>query len=90
MAAAVTSWARGASFATVLDVAAHDVGELAPGDFVRTVKEVADLVGQVAVVSPGPRNGRCGRCGPARAAARGGGRRGTRPIRTPRHKAVLR
>jgi superfamily II RNA helicase len=29
-------------------VAARDVGDLAPGDFVRTVKSVADLVQQVA------------------------------------------
>jgi hypothetical protein len=34
-----------------LEVAAHDVGDLAPGDFVRTVKEVADLVGQISIVS---------------------------------------
>ena len=54
LAGAVTSWARGASFATVLEVAARDAGEVAPGDFVRTVKEVADLVGQVSMVSPDP------------------------------------
>ncbi len=52
LAGAVCSWARGASFGTVLEVAAHDVGEIAPGDFVRTVKQLADLVGQVAVVAP--------------------------------------
>ncbi|HEY5245187.1 MAG TPA: helicase-related protein, partial [Acidimicrobiales bacterium] len=45
LAGAVTSWARGASFGTVLDVAAQDVGEIAPGDFVRTVKQLIDLVG---------------------------------------------
>jgi superfamily II RNA helicase len=55
LAGAVTSWARGASFATVLEVAAQDIGDLAPGDFVRMVKEVADLVGQVAMVSPDPK-----------------------------------
>jgi superfamily II RNA helicase len=54
IAGAVTSWARGAPFATVLEVASRDAGEIAPGDFVRTVKEVADLVGQVAIVSPDP------------------------------------
>jgi superfamily II RNA helicase len=48
LATAVTSWARGASFETALGVAARDVGELAPGDFVRTMKSVADLVQQVA------------------------------------------
>jgi superfamily II RNA helicase len=47
LATAITSWARGASFGTALGVAARDVGELAPGDFVRTVKSVADLVQQV-------------------------------------------
>ncbi len=52
LAGAITSWARGASFGTALEVAARDAGELAPGDFVRTVKEVADLVGQVSMVSP--------------------------------------
>jgi superfamily II RNA helicase len=51
LAGAITSWARGAPFGTVLEVAAHDVGDLAPGDFVRTVKEVADLVGQISIVS---------------------------------------
>ncbi len=54
LAGAVTSWARGASFGTVLDVAAQDVGEVAPGDFVRTVKQLIDLVGQVSVVAPDP------------------------------------
>jgi superfamily II RNA helicase len=48
LATAVTSWARGASFETALGVAARDVGEMAPGDFVRTMKSVADLVEQVA------------------------------------------
>jgi ATP-dependent RNA helicase HelY len=44
----VASWARGASFSTALAVAARDVGELAPGDFVRTMKSVADLAQQVS------------------------------------------
>jgi superfamily II RNA helicase len=52
LAGAVAAWARGASFAAVLQVAALDVGELAPGDFVRAVKQVADLVEQVAAVAP--------------------------------------
>ena len=52
LAAAVAAWARGASFGTVLELAARDVGELAPGDFVRTVKQVADLADQVAVAPP--------------------------------------
>ncbi|HXZ62470.1 MAG TPA: hypothetical protein VEG62_06985, partial [Acidimicrobiales bacterium] len=48
LATAVTSWARGASLSTALAVAARDVGELAPGDFVRTMKSVADLAQQVS------------------------------------------
>jgi superfamily II RNA helicase len=54
LATAVASWARGASFETVLAVAARDVGDLAPGDFVRTVKSVADLVQQVAHAATDP------------------------------------
>ena len=54
LAGAVAAWARGAPFKTVLEVAAADVGEVAPGDFVRTVKQVADLAGQVATVSTDP------------------------------------
>ncbi|MGH9109707.1 MAG: DEAD/DEAH box helicase [Acidimicrobiales bacterium] len=51
LATAVTAWARGASLGTVLAVAGHDVGEVAPGDFVRTVKQLVDLAGQVAAVA---------------------------------------
>jgi superfamily II RNA helicase len=54
LATAVASWARGASFETALAVAARDVGDLAPGDFVRTVKSVADLVQQVAHAATEP------------------------------------
>ena len=54
LATAVTAWARGASLATALGVAARDVGEMAPGDFVRTVKQLADLAGQVAQAAPDP------------------------------------
>jgi superfamily II RNA helicase len=54
LATAVAAWARGASFETALAVAARDAGELAPGDFVRTVKSVADLVQQVAQAAPDP------------------------------------
>ena len=50
----MASWARGASFETVLAVATRDVGDLAPGDFVRTVKSVADLVQQVAHAATDP------------------------------------
>ncbi len=48
LATAVASWARGASFSTALEVAGRDVGDLAPGDFVRTMKSVADLAQQVS------------------------------------------
>jgi ATP-dependent RNA helicase HelY len=54
LATAVSAWARGASFETALGVAARDVGDLAPGDFVRTVKSVADLVQQVAHAATDP------------------------------------
>lgn len=55
LAGAVCSWARGASLGVVLEVATREIGEIAPGDFVRTVKQLVDLVGQVAVVAPDPR-----------------------------------
>ena len=48
LATAVASWVRGASFSTALEVAGRDVGDLAPGDFVRTMKSVADLAQQVS------------------------------------------
>jgi ATP-dependent RNA helicase HelY len=61
LATSVTSWARGASFATALGVAARDIGELAPGDFVRTIKSVADLVQQVAHAAADPDTSRSAR-----------------------------
>ena len=54
LATAVAAWARGASFGTTLEVAARDVGEMAPGDFVRTVRQLADLAHQVGMVAPDP------------------------------------
>ena len=54
LATAVVSWARGTSFETTLGVAARDIGDVAPGDFVRTIKSVADLVQQVANVATDP------------------------------------
>ncbi len=50
---AVAAWVRGASLATVLQVARADGVELAPGDFVRIVKQLGDLVGQIAAAVPG-------------------------------------
>ena len=54
LATAVASWTRGAPFSTALAVAARDVGELAPGDFVRTMKSVADLAQQVSHTATDP------------------------------------
>jgi len=54
LATAVAAWARGATFGTALGVAQREAGELAPGDFVRTARRLADLVGQVALVAPDP------------------------------------
>jgi ATP-dependent RNA helicase HelY len=54
LATAVASWARGASLAVAMDVAARDAGELAPGDFVRTMKSVADLAQQVSHTAADP------------------------------------
>jgi len=54
LSTAVTSWARGASFGTALAVADRDIGEMAPGDFVRTMKSVADLVQQLAHTAVDP------------------------------------
>ena len=47
IATAVASWARGAPLGVVLEVARRDIGEVAAGDFVRIVKQVADLCEQV-------------------------------------------
>jgi len=52
LATAIASWTRGATFGTALGVAEREAGELAPGDFVRTARRLADLVGQVALVAP--------------------------------------
>ncbi len=47
-ATSVAAWARGAPLSDALAVAARDAGEVAPGDFVRIVRQVADLCEQVA------------------------------------------
>ncbi len=54
LAPAVCSWVRGAPFATVLAVAAGEGVELAPGDLVRVIKQVADLAEQVSTVVGDP------------------------------------
>jgi ATP-dependent RNA helicase HelY len=54
LATAVASWVRGAPFATALGVAGRDAGEMAPGDFVRTMKSVADLAQQVSYTATDP------------------------------------
>jgi superfamily II RNA helicase len=47
----IAAWARGASLATVLDVADVEIGQTSPGDFVRNAKQVADLCEQLARMS---------------------------------------
>jgi superfamily II RNA helicase len=42
-------------------VASRDIGELAPGDFVRTMKSVADLVQQVAYAAAEPATAKAAR-----------------------------
>jgi superfamily II RNA helicase len=46
-ASGVAAWARGAPLGDALAVVARDAGEVAPGDFVRIVRQVADLCEQV-------------------------------------------
>ncbi len=53
-AAAVAAWARGAPLGDALAVVARDAGEVAPGDFVRIVRQVADLSEQVARLAVDP------------------------------------
>jgi ATP-dependent RNA helicase HelY len=48
-AAAATAWARGGSLERILERA-----ELAPGDFVRTTRQLVDLLRQLAVVADDP------------------------------------
>ena len=83
LATAVASWARGASFETALAVAARDVGDLAPGDFVRTVKSVADLVQQLAHAATDPVTAASARAAVGHAPA---GRRRRRPA----HPLIIR
>jgi superfamily II RNA helicase len=54
LSTAVSSWARGASLGTALDVAAADVGEVSPGDFVRVMRQVADLADQLSQSTGSP------------------------------------
>ena len=51
-AASVAAWARGAGLSDALAVVARDAGEVAPGDFVRIVRQVADLCDQIARLAP--------------------------------------
>ena len=44
----IAAWARGASLATVLDLADVEIGQTSPGDFVRNAKQVADLCEQLS------------------------------------------
>ena len=54
LSTAVASWARGAALSTVLEVASRDVGDVAPGDLVRVLKQVADLAEQISRASSDP------------------------------------
>ncbi len=51
-AIAVASWSRGALLEAALTAGEGDDQEIAAGDFVRLVKQVADLCGQVRMKSP--------------------------------------
>lgn len=51
---AVAAWARGATLSDALAVVARDAGEVAPGDFVRIVRQVADLCEQVGRLCSAP------------------------------------
>jgi len=53
-APAIAAWARGASLGDALAVVARDAGDVAPGDFVRIVRQVADLCEQVGRLSEDP------------------------------------
>jgi superfamily II RNA helicase len=53
-AAAVAAWARGATLGDALAIASRDAGDVAPGDFVRVVRQVADLCEQVARLAADP------------------------------------
>ena len=59
LSTAVASWARGAALSTVLEVAEQDIGEIAPGDFVRVVRQVADLADQISHCAPSPELAQC-------------------------------
>ncbi len=57
--AAVAAWARGAPLGDALAVLARDAGEVAPGDFVRIVRQVADLAAQLGRLAPEPATRAC-------------------------------
>lgn len=51
LSASVVAWASGAPFAKVLEIAEKDIGPVAPGDFVRLIKSVGDLVNQISITA---------------------------------------
>lgn len=53
LARAVHVWARGGDLDQAFGAVDPSVTTLAPGDFVRLVRQVADLVGQAAAGAPG-------------------------------------
>ena len=74
LARAVVAWASGGT----LDAVLRDA-EVAPGDFVRNVRQVIDLVRQIGQVAAEARHPGGG--GPGRGAAAAGGGGGRRPGR---------
>ena len=74
LARAVIAWATGATLDSVLRET-----DIAPGDFVRNVRQLIDLVRQLAQVAPGPGHPRGRRTG--RGPPPAGGGRGRRPGR---------
>jgi superfamily II RNA helicase len=54
-ASAIAAWSRGATLGDALAIASRDAGDVAPGDFVRIVRQVADLCEQVARLATDPK-----------------------------------
>jgi ATP-dependent RNA helicase HelY len=52
-ASTIAAWVRGAPLVSVLDLVGADGVPLSPGDFVRTAKQIADLLEQVSRLGVG-------------------------------------
>lgn len=55
------AWAAGEGFADVVAAEQASGGDLTGGDFVRTIKQLVDLLGQIAEVAPSPATRRAAR-----------------------------